>query len=204
MYYDPRLNNHNLPRDPFLATIVPRPIGWISTIGANGIVNLAPYSCFNAVSTQPPPFVMFASYGRKDSLRNAEATGEFVASMATFDLRKEVNATSAVVGPEVSEVDLARLEMTPSIAVGPPRVKRSPIAHECKYIKTVTLEDTEGQRHAGAIVIGQVVGIYIDDAILVDGLVEVGKVRPIARLGYMDYTFVEKTFRMARPQGEPS
>src|SRR5258707_4640503 len=83
MYYDPRLNNHNLPRDPFLATVVPRPIGWISTIGVNGIVNLAPYSCFNAVSTQPPPFVMFASYGRKDSLRNAEATGEFVASMAT-------------------------------------------------------------------------------------------------------------------------
>ena len=200
MYYDPRLNNHNLPRDPFLATVVPRPIGWISTIGANGIVNLAPCSCFNAVSTQPPPFVMFASYGRKDSLRNAETTGEFVASMATFELRNEVNATSAVVGPEVSEVDLARLEMAPSIAVRPPRVKRSPVAHECIYIKTVTLEDTKGQRHAGAIVIGQVVGIYIDDAILVDGLVEVGKVRPIARLGYMDYTSVEGIFRMVRPQ----
>jgi flavin reductase (DIM6/NTAB) family NADH-FMN oxidoreductase RutF len=204
MYYDPRLNNHNLPHDPFLATVIPRPIGWISTIGVNGIVNLAPYSCFNAVSTQPPPFVMFASYGRKDSLRNAEETGEFVASMATFELRKEVNATSAVVGPDVSEAELARLEMTPSIGVRPPRVKRSPIAHECKYIKTVTLEDTEGQRHAGALVIGQVVGIYIDDAILVDGLVEFGKVRPIARLGYMDYTFVEKTFRMVRPQGGPS
>jgi flavin reductase (DIM6/NTAB) family NADH-FMN oxidoreductase RutF len=200
MYYDPRLNNHNLPHDPFLATVVPRPIGWISTIGANGIVNLAPYSCFNAVSTQSPPFVMFSSYGRKDSLRNAEATGEFVASLATFELRHEVNATSAVVGPEVSEPDLARLEMTPSIAVRPPRVTRSPIAHECKYIKTVTLEDTEGRRHPGAIVIGQVVGIYIDDAVLVDGLIEVGKVRPIARLGYMDYTSVEKTFRMVRPQ----
>src|SRR4051812_32621275 len=102
VYYDPRLKNHNLPRNPFTATIVPRPIGWISTVGRNGVVNLAPYTYFNAVSTDPP-FVMFASYDRKDSQRNAEESGEFVANLATFELREEMNATSAMVDAEISE-----------------------------------------------------------------------------------------------------
>jgi flavin reductase (DIM6/NTAB) family NADH-FMN oxidoreductase RutF len=201
MYYDPRLDDHRLARNPFMATVVPRPIGWISTVSAGGIVNLAPYSCFNVASAQPP-FLMFASYGRKDSINNIEATGEFVANLATFELRSEVNLTSSVVPPEISEVQLANLEMVPSIAVKPPRVKRSPIAHECKYIKTVSLEDTDGKTQPGAVVIGQVVGVYIDDALLVDGLVDITRVRPLARLGYMDYATVEATFRMLRPGAE--
>jgi flavin reductase (DIM6/NTAB) family NADH-FMN oxidoreductase RutF len=199
VYYDPRRKNHGLPRNPWTSTVVPRPIGWITTISPAGVVNLAPYSYFNGISTDPP-FVMFASYDRKDSLRNAEASGEFVASLATYDLRQEMNLTSAMVGPDVSESELAGLEMAPSVAVKPPRVKRSPIAHECKYIKTVSLEDTEGHTQPAALVIGQVVGIYIDDALIVDGFVDIARARPIARLGYFDYTVVDQVFRIPRPK----
>jgi flavin reductase (DIM6/NTAB) family NADH-FMN oxidoreductase RutF len=202
VYFDPRLKNHGLPRNPWTATVAPRPIGWISTLGPTGVVNLAPYSYFNGISTDPP-FVMFASYDRKDSLRNAEASGEFVANLATFDLRHEMNITSSMVGPEISEPELAGLEMVPSIAVKPPRVKRSPIAHECKYIKTVSLEDTTGKTQTAAMVIGQVVGIHIDDSLIVDGMVDITKARPIARLGYMDYAVVDALFSIPRPKARP-
>jgi flavin reductase (DIM6/NTAB) family NADH-FMN oxidoreductase RutF len=124
MHYDPRKGNGGLPHDPLTALVVPRPIGWISTIAPNGVINLAPYSFFNAVAANPP-FVMFASGGRKHSQRNAERTGEFVHSIAVWDLREEMNLTSAAVAPEVSEAELAKLELAPSQVVKPPRVARS-------------------------------------------------------------------------------
>lgn len=201
MHYYPRRNDHHLPHDPFASLVIPRCIGWISTVGRSGIVNLAPYSFFNAIAAQPP-FVMFASATRKDSQRNAEETGEFVHSIATFDLRNEMNVTSANVAPGVSEPELAKLEMAPSIAVKPPRVKKSPIALECKYVQTVNLPGPGGKPHSFSVVIGEVVSIYIDDAILVDGLVDVAKVQPIARLGYLDQYAVVTTdtiFKMKRP-----
>jgi len=199
VYYDPRHKPIPLSHDPLTALVVPRPIGWISTLGRDGIVNLAPYSFFNAVASSPP-FVMFSSAGIKHSQLNAEQTGEFVASLATYELREELNITSAMVGAEVSEPELARLEMAPSIAVKPPRVKKSPTALECRYVKTVELPGPDGKPHNFSIVIGEVVGIYIDDRVIVNGMVDLSRVRPIARLGYLDqYTVVDTIFKMTRP-----
>jgi flavin reductase (DIM6/NTAB) family NADH-FMN oxidoreductase RutF len=201
MHYDPRRNDHGLPHDPFTALVVPRCIGWISTISRQGVVNLAPYSFFNAVAVQPP-FVMFASATLKDSQRNCEETGEFVHSIATFELRDEMNVTSAGVEPGVSEPELAKLEMAPSIAVRPPRVKKSPIALECKYFQTVKLPGPNGKPHAFSIIIGEVVSIYIDESIIVNGSIDVAKVQPIARLGNLDeYAVVTDAtmFKMKRP-----
>ena len=147
MYYDPRRNDHGLPRNPMLALVVPRPIGWISTVSRSGVVNLAPYSFFNLVSGSPP-FVMFSSKPRKDSQRNAEETGEFVCNLATYDLREVVNASSTEWGPAISEPERMGIEMAPCRAVKPPRVARSPVALECKYFKTVELVSSDGTRNA--------------------------------------------------------
>ena len=202
MYFDPRDQHYPLKHDPLTSLVVPRPIGWISTLTPGGLVNLAPYSFFNAIASRPP-FVMFASAGRKNSLANAEATGEFVHSLATWDLREEMNITSADVGPDISEPELAGLEMAPSIAVKPPRVKRSPVAFECKYVKTVDLPGAGGQPHPFSIVIGAVVGIYIADEVIIDGKVDLSARRPIARLGGLDqYTSVDQIFRLRRPEVE--
>jgi flavin reductase (DIM6/NTAB) family NADH-FMN oxidoreductase RutF len=138
MFYDAVANTHGLALDPFKALVAPRPIGWISTLGKNGVVNLAPHSFFNAVS-EDPHFVMFASGGRKDSQRNAEETGEFVCSLATYDLREAMTKTSAAVGPDVDEMRLAGLTPAPSRLVKPPRVAESPVAFECRYSRTIEL-----------------------------------------------------------------
>jgi len=199
MFYDAVANSHGLTRDPFMALVSPRPIGWISTLDANGVVNLAPYSFFNAVSTNPH-FVMFSSGGRKDSQRNAEETGEFVCSLATYDLREAMNRTSTHVEPHVDEMVLAGLSPAPSTMVAPPRVAESPVAFECKYWRTIDLPGMDGGPGNHAIVLGQVVGIHIDDAALVDGRVDVTKLRPIARLGYRDYAVIDEVFELGGPQ----
>ncbi len=198
MYYDPRKKDHGLPHDPFTALVVPRPIGWISTLDREGRVNLAPYSYFNALSGRPP-FVMFSSTPAKHSQTNAEATGEFVANLATYDLRKEVNATSEAVPAGVDEAALVGLEMVASVAVRPPRVKRSPVALECLYNSSVVLRPRDGSTMSTTIVLGEVVGIHIDDSLLVDGRVDFLKMRPLARLGYMDYGTLDTVFEMKRP-----
>lgn len=196
MFYDAVENNHGLRHDPFKALVVPRPIGWISSLSADGVLNLAPYSFFNAVSSRPN-VVLFASGGRKDSLENAEATGEFVCNMATWDLRDQMNETSANVGAEIDEAELAGLEMAPSRLVKPPRVAASPVALECKYLQTVNLPPSNGA--VNAVVFGHVVGIHIDDSVIEDGMVDVARFKPIARLGYHDYAVVDELFSMKRP-----
>lgn len=198
MFYDAVENVHGLKHDPFKALIAPRPIGWISTIGKDGVVNLAPYSFFNAISDNPH-YVMFSSLNRKDSQRNAEETGEFVCSLATWDLRDQMNKTSAAVGPEVDEMALAGLTPAPSQLVKPPRVAESPVAFECKYYQSVELPPDTG-RGIYTMVIGRVVGIYIDDNAIRDGMVDTGQLKPIARLGYMDYSVVDSTFTLQRPK----
>jgi flavin reductase (DIM6/NTAB) family NADH-FMN oxidoreductase RutF len=201
MYYNPTDNNHGLAHDPFVALVVPRPIGWISTVNSAGVVNLAPYSFFNIVAHRPS-FVMFASARRKDSQANAEEQGEFVASMATYDLREAVNLSSAPVAAEISEPQALGLEMTPSVAVRPPRVMRSPIALECRYHQTIGLPGYGGQPHTSSIILGEVVGIYIDDAIISNGLLDIRKIRPITRLGYLDYAVIDEVFSLPRPSAE--
>ncbi|MCB1443059.1 MAG: flavin reductase family protein [Methyloceanibacter sp.] len=199
MFYDAVANTHGLERDPFMALVSPRPIGWISTLDANGVVNLAPYSFFNAVSTNPH-FVMFSSGGRKDSRRNAEDTGEFVCSLATYDLRDAMNRTSSHVDPDVDEMALAGLSPAPSTMVAPPRVAESPVAFECKYWRTIELPGPDGGPGNHAIVLGQVIGIHIDDAALTGGKVDITRLRPIARLGYRDYAVIDEVFELGGSQ----
>jgi flavin reductase (DIM6/NTAB) family NADH-FMN oxidoreductase RutF len=197
VFYETDENGHGLKHDPFKALVAPRPIGWISSLSADGIVNLAPYSFFNAIS-DVPPFVMFSSAGRKDSLTNIEATGEFVCSLATYDLKDQMNATSAAVGPEVNEMELAGLTPAPCKLVKPPRVAESPVAFECKHFKTIHLPG-KGGGEGYIVIIGHVVGVHLDEAVIIEGKVDITKIRPIARLGYMDYAVVDDVFSMDRP-----
>ena len=197
MLYDATRNDHGLAIDPFKALIVPRPIGWISSIGADGNVNLAPYSFFNAMS-EKPAYVVFGSGGRKDSLSNIEETGEFVCNLATWDLREAVNASSATVARDVDEFDLTGLTKAESRFVKPPRVAETPVAFECVYEQTVNFA-AHDKETGYAMVVGRVVGVYIDDAFIKDGRVDSAALRPIARLGYSDYAVIEEVFRMRRP-----
>ncbi len=206
MFYDAITNAHGLKHDPFKALITPRPVGWISTVSKAGVVNLAPYSFFNAVS-EKPAYVVFGSAGVKDSLANIRETGEFVCSLATYDLRHEMNMTSASVPAHVDEFALGGLTATKSNMVAPPRVKESPAAFECRHFQTIELPaaTTDGTYDHSKVgyymVIGLVVGIHIDDRFITDGLVNTSAMRPIARLGYMDYAVVtpETTFTIGRP-----
>ncbi|MFN3627114.1 flavin reductase family protein [Parvibaculum sp.] len=197
MFYDAGRNDHGLRHDPFKALVVPRPIGWISSVSREGILNLAPYSFFNAVSTDPH-IVAFASYGRKDSLVNAEEQGEFVCNLATFDQRDGVNISSAMVGPEVDEFALAGLSTEPSRMVQPPRVKGAPVHFECVWLQTMPMKGRDG-RLSYFLVFGEVVGIHIDDRFIHDGIVDTAAMKPIARLGYHDYSVVDEVFTMKRP-----
>ncbi len=198
MDYDPRSEPHNLAHDPTTSLVVPRPIGWITTISAAGVVNLAPYSFFNMIASHPP-FVMFASNSRKHSQLHAETSSEFVFNLATYDLRQEMNVTGGDYPADVSEPDVAKLAMAPSRFVKPPRVARAPIALECIYSQTVSLTSSDGKAHNYQMVIGEVVNVHIDDAIIVDRMIDMARIRPIARLGYRgDYTVVDNIFEMAR------
>jgi flavin reductase (DIM6/NTAB) family NADH-FMN oxidoreductase RutF len=201
MDYDPRSEPHGLAHDPTTSLVVPRPIGWISTISPAGIVNLAPYSYFNLVASQPP-FVMFSSNTRKHSQRHSETGTEFVFNLATYDLRNEMNISGGEYPEDVSEPTLAKLEMAPSRKVKPPRVARSPIALECVYTQTVPLVGHDGKKHHYEVVIGEVVNVHIEDAVIVNGAIDLKRIRPIARLGYRgDYTIVDNIFEMPRVLG---
>ncbi len=198
MFYEAQANKHGLKHDPFKALVVPRPIGWISTVGRDGGLNLAPYSFFNAVSTDPH-IVMFASAGRKDSQRNAEEMGEFVCNLAGWEQRAQMNMSSTTVGAEVNEFALSALEAEPSRLVKPPRVRGAPAHLECVYLKTIELAGRDG-RHAYDMVLGEVVGIHIDEKFISDGIVDTAAMKPISRLGYHDYALIDELFAMKRPR----
>jgi flavin reductase (DIM6/NTAB) family NADH-FMN oxidoreductase RutF len=206
MHYPTSARAPGLKFDPFKALAVPRPIGWIATVNADGVPNLAPYSFFNAISDRPP-MVMFSSGGRKDSLRNIEATGEFTCSIANWDLREAMNLSSAPVAPGVDEFALAGLAPAASLLVKPPRVAQAPAAFECRLWKTIELPTPPARAGSSSapegytLVIGEVVAVYIDDQYIEDGIVLTGHMRPLARLGYMDYAVVtpESLFTLNRP-----
>ncbi len=203
MYYDPVKNDHGLPHNPFKSCVVPRPIGWISTISPDGIHNLAPYSQFQNLSFDPP-YVMIAANQttkgrRKDTVINIEETGEFVYNMATYELREAVNRSAQEVSPEVDEFELAGLTKVPSIKVKPCRVGESPVHFECIYHQTIRLP---GNSPMGSVdmVIGRVILVHIKDEFIgPDGRIDILRIKPLARLGYYDYTTVESRFEMVIP-----
>ena len=207
MYYETARNNHGLRYNPIKACVVPRPIGWITTINAAGLVNLAPFSFFNVLSYDPP-FVLFsaggheADGGRKDTVVNVEATGEFVYNMATWAQKDQMNETARIVERGVDEMAAAGLEPLPSRLVRVPRVKGSPVHFECRLHQIVKLPGRvpSGEHH---VVIGQVVAVHIEDAALTaDGRIDIPKIKPIARLGYKDYVCVEAMFQMEKRSPE--
>ena len=200
MFYEPGKRDRSiLPHDAFKAIVAPRPIGWISSVDAEGRVNLAPYSFFNGVSSNPP-IVMFASEGRKDTVRNVEATGEFVCNLATWELREAMNATSAPLPHGASEMERAGLSPAPCRLVRPPRIAAAACALECRLLRLVALDDVSGKPAGCHSVFGQVIGIHIDDRFIVNGILNTAAMRPIARCGYDDYAVVESLFSMRRPE----
>ena len=198
MFYTTEKNDHGLPHDPFKAIVAPRPIGWITTMSAAGAVNLAPYSYFNGVHSKPP-LVMFASESRKDSLTFVEETKEFVCNLATWGLREQMNQTSAPYPRGVDEMRAAGLTPAPCRLVKPPRVAEAPCALECRYLQTVQLNDVNGRKLDGFVVIGQVVGVHIDERFIRNGLLDTAAMKPIARGGYHDYSVLTESFTMRRP-----
>jgi flavin reductase (DIM6/NTAB) family NADH-FMN oxidoreductase RutF len=198
MFYTTEKNDHGLPHDPFKAIVAPRPIGWVTTMSGTGAVNLAPYSYFNGVHSKPP-LVMFASESRKDSLTFVEETKEFVCNLATWGLREQMNQTSAPYPRGVDEMRAAGLTPAPCRLVKPPRVAEAPCALECRYLQTVPLNDVNGRKLDGFVVIGQVVGVHIDERFIRNGLLDTAAMKPIARGGYHDYSVVTESFTMRRP-----
>ncbi|MGE5640008.1 MAG: flavin reductase family protein [Clostridia bacterium] len=201
MFFEPQHRDRTLmPHDPFKALVIPRPVGWISTMGTAGEVNLAPYSYFNGFSTRPM-IVGFASESEKDSAAFAIESGEFVWSMATYALREQMNQSAAPLPRGMSEFAFAKLETAPSRLVKPPRVAASPAALECRVTEVVRLKDLAGHATGGCVVLGQVVGLHVDERYIKDGRLDAAAMQPIARCGYDEYTVLERVFRMARPPG---
>ncbi len=198
MFYEPS-KGHGLPHDPFKAIVAPRPIGWISTMGRSGEINLAPYSFYNALTTDPH-LVFFSSEGDKDSVVFARETGEFVVNLVGRGLAEKMNASSIDAPLGFNEFDYAGLATAPSRLVKPPRVAGVPAALECKLTEIFRPKTIDGADSAAFVVLGQVIGVFIDDAMLTDGLFDVVKAGNTARLGYMDYTTVTETFAMRRPR----
>lgn len=199
--YEPR-QGHGLPHDPFNAIVGPRPIGWISTQSATGATNLAPYSFFNAFN-YVPPIVGFASIGYKDTVRNVQATGEFVWNLATRELAEVMNQSCAAVPPEVSEFDLTGLTPLPSTRVRPPRVAESPVTFECRSTQILQLQGVDGAQVDTWLVLGEVVAVHIDTALLNNGVYDTANAGHILRGGGpADYFTVgpEQLFRMYRPR----
>lgn len=202
MFYDTRLNNHGLRYNPFKACVVPRPIAWISTCDENGVVNLGPYSYFNAVA-DIPPVIMFSSSKKspeseKDSLRNIRLTGEFVVNLVTYEMKELMQQSSAAFEYGVSEAEQLGIEMIPSTIVKPPRIAKSPIQLECQYISEhcPIINDTPMN---SIVVFGHVVGIHIKEDLIEDGRVNMHKLQAIARLGYDEYALIDNIFSLKKP-----
>ena len=200
-FYEPA-QGHGLPHDPFNAIVGPRPIGWVSTRAADGVLNLAPYSFFNAFN-YVPPIVGFCSIGQKDSVRNAESTGEFVWNLVTRELAEAMNQTCAALGPEVDEFALAGLTPEPSRIVGVPRVQQSPVTFECRVSQIVRLSSAAGEAIDSWLVLGEVVGVHIAQRLLKDGVYDTANAGHVLRGGGpADYFTIspEQLFRMFRPR----
>ena len=199
MFYEPSKQDHGLPHSPLNACVVPRPVGWISTLSKEGVLNLAPFSFFNLVSGNPA-IVMFSASSRpdgsnKDSQVNAEEAGEFVFNLATWELREPMNLTASIEEPNFDELHAVGLTTAPSRMIKTPRVSESPIQLECRYQQTVHLPGRSTGHHS-SLILGEVVGVHINDEFIIDGMVDTAKMKPLARLGYHQYSTIENTFWM--------
>ena len=201
--FEPRLGSP-LSHDPMNAIVGPRPIGWISTVSTDGVPNLAPYSFFNLFNYRPP-IVAWSSIGFKDSVRNAQDTGAFVCNLVTRDLAEAMNASSAMVGPAVNEFDLAGLTPRASTLVVAPGVAESPVQLECKVLEVKRLHNLQGEALDTWMVLGEVVMVHIDAALLCgpDGSYDTAAAAPILRGGgpadYFEVT-ADRRFLMRRPR----
>ena len=198
MFYEPAKSNHGLPHDPFKALVVPRPISWIGSYSVDRQSNLAPYSFFNAVSSSPP-IICFSSQNYKDSVANIDQTGAFSHNVTTWDLQDAMNASSAGVARDVNEFDLANLTEKKCELVDAPYVGEAPVVMECVHLETKKLADRHGNQTDCYLVFGEVVGIRIDESVIRDGMVDPRLLRPIARMGYMDYSLEDNPFTLKRP-----
>jgi flavin reductase (DIM6/NTAB) family NADH-FMN oxidoreductase RutF len=199
-FYEPE-NGHGLRHDPFNAIIAPRPIGWISSRGAKGNVNLAPYSFFNGFA-YVPPIIGFSSTSWKDTVQNVQETGEFCWNLATMDLSKQMNATAAHVARDISEFEIAALTPAPSRLIKVPRVAESPVSFECRLTQIIQLQGADGSKAQAWLTLGEVVAVHIDKAMIRDGIYQTGLARPIVRAGRKgDYFEIkpENMFEMVRP-----
>ncbi|MEW9797330.1 flavin reductase family protein [Alteromonas sp. CYL-A6] len=198
-FYTPA-QGHNLAHDPFNAIIAPRPIGWISSVDAQGKVNLAPYSFFNAFN-YVPPIIGFASVGYKDTLRNIEQTGEFCWNMVNAPLAQAMNETCRPVEPGVDEFDLAGLEKSPSQHISVPFVSASPVVMECRKTQIVQLQGASGETVDTWMVFGEVVGVHIDTALLKDGVFQTAAAQPLLRAGGPgDYFTISEDNKLFMPR----
>lgn len=200
MYYRPNIDNHGLPHNPFKAIVSPRPIGWISTLNSDGTANLAPYSFFNGIQ-DVPPMVMFSASGlkadgtsQKDSLINIKDSKEFCVNIVSDALKDAMNITSEHYPHGVDEFEKAGLEKGKSQIIKAPFVATSPAVMECTLHSIIPLPGN------GQMVLGTVVCIHIADQHLKDGILDVTSYKPLARLGYKDYTAIADVFSLNRPE----
>jgi len=200
MFYTTDTRQHGLRFDPFKALIVPRPVGWISTLSEDGTPNLAPFSFFNAIGDNPP-MIMFSVGGRNDTLKNIEVTKECNCSFASKSLIDAMNMSRAGVDGSVNEFSLAGVGGSPSQLVKPERVAASPAALECRYWQSIELPPRANGSAGYTMVIAEVVGVYINDEFIKDGILDTAAMQPIARLGYMDYDVINESnmFSLNRP-----
>jgi flavin reductase (DIM6/NTAB) family NADH-FMN oxidoreductase RutF len=199
MFYTTDTNRHGLAHDPFKAIVSPRPIGWIGSRGSDGSLNLAPYSFFNAVSDRPK-LVMFSSSGRKHSQRNAAETGEFTCNFVSRNIVEQMNISSAAVPYGVDEFALSGLTAKSGELVAAPYVAEAFAVLECKVTDILEPKSLSGEPSENVMVFGEVVGIHIDEAIVRNGRLDMALARPVARLGYMDYSESSEVFEMFRPK----
>ncbi len=199
-FYEP-VHGHGLAHDPLNSIVAPRPIGWISTVSASGGRNIAPYSFFNLFNYRPP-IIGFSTMGWKDSVANIADTGEFVWNLVTMELAQAMNATSATVAPEVDEFALAGIATLPARLVKPPRVANSPASFECRHTQTIRLTTAEGRALDQWLVLGEAVGVHIDEDMLEGGVYQTARAHPVLRGGGMaDYFEITEgaRFAMQRP-----
>jgi flavin reductase (DIM6/NTAB) family NADH-FMN oxidoreductase RutF len=202
-FYQPK-DGHQLAHDPFNAIVAPRPIGWISSKNPDGRVNLAPYSFFNAFNYQPP-IIGFSSIGFKDSVRNAQESGEFCWNLVSRSHAEAMNQTSAAVARDIDEFELAGLRKRESTIVNAPHVADCPVVMECKTTQIIQLQSLQGEKCETWLVLGEVVGVHILESLIKDGVYQTAKAEPVMRGGGpADYFGISEAnrFQMFRPTVE--